>query len=527
MLKPLICLGFALALVGCQKSQPLHANHANHANEPPDIAWFDGSLEGAFIVAKRENRPVLLFWGAEWCPFCHTVKSTVFTRPDFIAQTKLFLPVYLDGDDEGAQKWGEQFRIQGYPTLIVLDSDRREIIRLGAGRDVAQYAAMLDLALEDLQPVDALLQSVADGKDLGINECRRLAYNSWELDTLESRDFAQRADQLQAAVAHCPADAMQERANLTIYAANYEAEAESAALAGPKAMPSTRLVGLTDQVAAILTQPALALVSAQALQTLDLSFFDAVRERGPKIAPMLGASYVAAMDVASSDARYVQADQLGFIDAKIRALNELNGPKYKLPKDFLATANARIDAALATEQNQYLRSGLVNASLNILEDVGDYSKAYQVANAEINRSHTPYYFQSDLAEIAEKLGHKDEAIDLLSRAYGGSQGAATRFQWGQLYVSGLLRMTPKDASRIQDASMQVLGELDGSDRIYRRARVRLEQLDMQLRAWNQTAKGAHSDVLQTLHTRMQQICVKIPDKEPARMSCDSFLNSSV
>jgi protein disulfide-isomerase len=180
----LMALGLLVLLASCHKSQPLHAQHASH--EPRDIAWFDGSLEGAFIVAKRENRPVLLYWGAEWCPFCHTMKSTVFPRPDFIAKSHLFLPVYLDGDDEGAQKWGEEFGIQGYPTLIVLDAEKHEIIRLGAGRDVAQYAAILDLALDNLQPADALLQTAAGGKVLNADECRRLAYNSWELDTLES-----------------------------------------------------------------------------------------------------------------------------------------------------------------------------------------------------------------------------------------------------------------------------------------------------------------------------------------------------
>src|ERR1700691_1148181 len=210
-----ICLSLLLVLAGCHKPPTPQAQHATHANEPRDIAWFDGSLQGAFIVAKRENRPVLLYWGAEWCPFCHTLKSKVFARPDFIAKSHLFLPVYLDGDDDGAQKWGEKFGIQGYPTLIVLDPDRHEIIRLGAGRDVAQYAAVLDLALENIQPVDALLQGAAGGKALSIEECRRLAYNSWELDTLESADFAGRASALMSAAADCPQDAQLERANLS------------------------------------------------------------------------------------------------------------------------------------------------------------------------------------------------------------------------------------------------------------------------------------------------------------------------
>jgi thiol-disulfide isomerase/thioredoxin len=520
------CLSLVLVLAGCSKSPPPHAQHATHANEPRDIAWFDGSLQGAFIVAKRENRPVLLYWGAEWCPFCHTLKSKVFSRPDFIAKSHLFLPVYLDGDDDGAQKWGEQFGIQGYPTLIVLDPDRHEILRLGAGRDVAQYAALLDMALEAVQPVDALLQATADGKALSADECRRLAYNSWELDTLDVKDYGQRADRLQSAVTQCPANLSLERASLTIYAAYYAANAEGDALDAPMAKPSTRLAALTDQVSGILAERSLAISSADALQILDDNFFKAVAARAGKFAPALRDSYVGAMDAASNDARYVEADQLGFIDAKLRALKLLGGPKYTLPADTLAAANMRIDAALEAEQNPFVRSGLVNAALDILEDSGEYPKAYQIAKAEIARASAPYYYEADLAEVAEKMGQKDEAVGLLDQAYRDSQGAATRFQWGQLYVSGLLRMTPKDSSRIQQAGSEVLAELDGPDRIYRRARVRLERLDRELRAWNAASKGQHGDVLQTLHARMQEICVKIPNDEPARASCDAFLKSA-
>jgi protein disulfide-isomerase len=210
----------------------------------------------------------------------------------------------------------------------------------------------------------------------------------------------------------------------------------------------------------------------------------------------------------------------------LRALKALNDSKYKYPKELTAQFDQRIDDALATEQNQWLRSGLVNASLDILEDTGDYNKAYDIAKAEIARSATPYYYEGDLAEIAEKLGHQDEAISLLDKAYRDSQGPATRFQWGQRYVSGLLRMAPKDSARIEQASTAVLSELDGPDRIYRRARVRLEDLDRDLRAWNDASKGQYNSVLQNLHTHMQEICVKIPDKEPARSSCEAFLKSA-
>jgi len=522
----LCALALLAALAACQQSQPPPATRVTHPNAPPGIAWFDGSVEQAFDAAKRERRPVLLYWGAQWCPFCHTLKSKVFSRPDFTAKTALFVPVYLDGDDAGAQKWAEQFGIQGYPTLIVLDAEQHELLRLGAGRDVSQYAAVLDLALADLQPVEGLLQAAASGTALDSNECRRLAYNEWQLDTLSEADYATRAERLQAAVAQCPADAKTERARLSIDAAYYAANAQSAALAAPKGAPSAQLSALIDQVQGILMEPELALESAEALQNLDESFFKAVRVRGGKLAPALRDDYVAAMNAAANDSHFVAADQLGFIDAKLRALLALGTPPNKLPPADVEDAKQRIDAALAAEQSPYVRAGLVNASLDILEDVGDLPKAYTIAQAEIGRSETPYYFQADLAEIAEKLGHKDEAISLLEQAYRGSRGAATRFQWGQLYVSGLLRMAPNDVMRIEDTGAQVLGELDGPDRIYRRARARLEKLDRELRAWDDAAKGQHQQVLHDLRARMQQICVKIPDKEAARASCDAFLKSA-
>jgi protein disulfide-isomerase len=519
-------LALLLLLGSCDKPPPPHAAHATHANEPPDIAWFDGSLDGAFIVAKRENRPVMIYWGAEWCPFCHTLKSTVFSRPDFIAKSKLFLPVYLDGDDDGAQRWGETFHIQGYPTLIIFDPDRHEIMRLGAGRDVAQYAAALDVALESVQPVDTLLQAAAGGKPLSLEECRRLADNSWELDTLEASSFATQAAALAAAANGCPQDALLERASLTIYAAYYAANAESDALDRPHAQPSPMLAGLQDQVNQLLSQPELAAGSADALAMLDDAFFKSVRARGGALPDQLRDRYAAVMGAAANDRRYVLADQLGFIDAELRALQDLARPKATLPKDVVALAHQRIDAALAAEQNPFVRSGLVNASLSILEDIGDLPAAYDIAHAEIARASAPYYYKADLAEIAEKMGRKDEALTLLDEAYRESQGAATRFQWGVLYVSGLLRMAPKDSARIADAGSSVLGELDGPDRIYRRARVRLERLDRELRAWNDAAKGTHGEVLQDLHGRMQGICIKIPAADAARASCDAFLKSA-
>src|SRR6185437_1793269 len=183
-MRPIRLALLLLAIAAASGCHPAHAPQSAAAargtvssDAPAQIAWFNGSVVDAFATAKRESKPVLLFWGAKWCPFCHTLKATVFRRTDFIAKTRLFIPVYLDGDDPGAQSWGEKFGVLGYPTLVVLDPDQHEILRLGAGRDVLQYALVLDVALAGLQPIDALLPLAASGKPLSAEQCRRLAYN--------------------------------------------------------------------------------------------------------------------------------------------------------------------------------------------------------------------------------------------------------------------------------------------------------------------------------------------------------------
>ncbi len=100
-----ISLGLCLVIgiAGCG-SKPDATKSA--ASQPAAIQWVEGAVTAAFARAAAEGKPVFLYWGAAWCPPCHELKATVFSRPEFIEKMKLFVPVYIDGDAPGAQKWG-------------------------------------------------------------------------------------------------------------------------------------------------------------------------------------------------------------------------------------------------------------------------------------------------------------------------------------------------------------------------------------------------------------------------------------
>ncbi len=186
--------------MGNPASTSAKSSKSANVGAEPGIAWYSGSVEAAFAAAKSQNKPVFLYWGAAWCPPCHELKATVFSRPDFIEKLKLFVPVFLDGDNPGAQKWGDRFGVSGYPTVLVLRADQSELARISGGMDLSQYAQLLDTVLGDVRPVNTILAALKSGgaRPMSQDDCHRLAYYGWDLTDNVSARFSALAQTLSA-----------------------------------------------------------------------------------------------------------------------------------------------------------------------------------------------------------------------------------------------------------------------------------------------------------------------------------------
>ncbi|MEO6080079.1 MAG: thioredoxin family protein [Steroidobacteraceae bacterium] len=513
-----LALCVVMGLAGCNKPGVPPPTVPAQATTNNSIKWFDGDVNAAFARAAAEGKPVFLYWGASWCPPCHELKATVFSRPDFIEKLKLFVPVYIDGDAPGAQKLGDEFHVSGYPSVVVLRADRTELARINGGMDLSQYAEVLDLVLGDVRPVKEILASLNDtAVPISRDDCRRLAYNGWESDGSPG-ELVETAARIQRAAQSCPADAQVERARLIAFAAAAASDAEEEQIAAGKA-PTPQLVARVQAVYELLADRDRALAAADALQYLGTSFFKAAKQALPDRGAQLLERWSTVMDSAAGDTRFAETDQLAAVGMKLRAIKELGDGQ--IPATAAAAARQRVDAALARGQSGYARAGVVNSSLFVLDTLGDVDRLYAVTEAEMKTSHYPYYYMLDLADIEEERGNKTQAVTWLERAYRESQGAATRFQWGTAYVQGLIRMQPQDETRIRDVALAVLGELDGPDRIHRRTAMRLTKLDTQLREWNKG--GAHKAAIAALRTRRDALCSAISAGDKARTDCEAFL----
>jgi protein disulfide-isomerase len=177
----------------------------------------------------------------------------------------------------------------------------------------------------------------------------------------------------------------------------------------------------------------------------------------------------------------------------------------------------------ASVTDVYARQAAINAAANLYVEAGMTDDADRLLTVELGKTRQPYYFMLSMAEVAQKTGRKQQAVQWLAKAYAGAEGPATRFQWGYNYLVGLLEMTPDDTATIERTGLSVLGELEGApDAFYQRTRIRLDQLDSKLLEWGRD--GERAAVIARLRARTAKICASLPEGDAGRANCQRFLN---
>ena len=106
-----------------------------------EVQWMT-DLSKAQAKAKAEKKIVMLdFTGSDWCGWCIKLHKEVFSKPEFAkyAKDNLVL-VEVDFPHEKKQTeelkkaneaLQEKYKIEGYPTIIVLDSQGQKIGETG------------------------------------------------------------------------------------------------------------------------------------------------------------------------------------------------------------------------------------------------------------------------------------------------------------------------------------------------------------------------------------------------------------
>lgn len=485
------------------------------------IVWFDGSVEDAFAAAKRDRRPVYLYWGAVWCPPCQEIKNTVFKSKQFIAQTELFIPVYLDGDTEQAQTWGETFGVKGYPTMIVFNPDGEEITRIPGGIDIARYNSILALSLNHMRPTSMLVQlALDDPQALQASDYQQLAYYSWGQDH-ESLPAGTSPDLFQQLATHARASDPEASARLHLQGLVLASES-----AGQDSTASAPMFD-AGQLQEILATPDLVIACwdylaywpEEIMAVLDVAGDERAELMDRWQGVVLAARYHEALSTAEQLGGWLPRLVFFFAD-------EEEGEDRVLPAEIIAGIRADGRKASDKTRNAYARQSVVSMISYLYRSAKLTEDARQLLLAELDRSASPYYFMSSLASLAEQDDKIAESLEWRRQAYQTSQGKATRFQWGANYVSALVRLRPENDGKILAAAMDVLDDLAAAGEPFAGRNLRgLKRLNGTLRAWDEEQAGnaGGSGRLDEFAARLDALCSDQPSGSQGQMNCTTLL----
>jgi tetratricopeptide (TPR) repeat protein len=103
---------------------------------PPPMGWLEGSqgLRRAQEIRGESKLPILVYFRTDWCPHCKKLERRVFPDAQVMQELRRVVRVRIN-PERGAENRavGKEFRVKGYPHLVLLSplAGRRDRLRLG------------------------------------------------------------------------------------------------------------------------------------------------------------------------------------------------------------------------------------------------------------------------------------------------------------------------------------------------------------------------------------------------------------
>jgi thiol:disulfide interchange protein len=149
------CSLATIALSGCDSwvvpNKPTATSApAQQTTTAPTVA-FSLDHDAALARAQRTGQPVLLFFTAEWCKYCHQLADEVLSLPSIQDLTRSFQCIQIDADAQPALC--KQYGVTGFPTLICLGPQGQLTARIVGKQSPAFVQSTLQMVLRT--PVQA------------------------------------------------------------------------------------------------------------------------------------------------------------------------------------------------------------------------------------------------------------------------------------------------------------------------------------------------------------------------------------
>jgi thiol:disulfide interchange protein len=109
-----------------------------------EILWAK-SYEAGLARVRAEKKPVMIDLYTDWCGWCKKLDEDVYPNESVAALSKAFVCIKLNPEKD--KKNGKKFKVEGFPTIIFLNTKGEEINRIGGYLPAPKFAEEMKKAL--------------------------------------------------------------------------------------------------------------------------------------------------------------------------------------------------------------------------------------------------------------------------------------------------------------------------------------------------------------------------------------------
>jgi thiol:disulfide interchange protein DsbD len=106
-------------------------------------------MDVARSQAARDNKLVMVEFYASWCGWCKRLEARTLSDERVVRALAAVVPVRLDGEGAG-QAEAARLGVRGYPTIVFMASDGREVGRIPGYLDPEPFLQELTDVLKRL-----------------------------------------------------------------------------------------------------------------------------------------------------------------------------------------------------------------------------------------------------------------------------------------------------------------------------------------------------------------------------------------
>jgi len=132
-----------LFVAACTQRASDSGASATGTHDAESAIWFGGSYEDGLAQARASSKLMFIDFNTSWCPPCRKLEKETFSQPEVQTELARMVSMTIDAESPAGVPLARKYRISGYPEMIVLEPDGKELGRISGFQPPDEFLARI------------------------------------------------------------------------------------------------------------------------------------------------------------------------------------------------------------------------------------------------------------------------------------------------------------------------------------------------------------------------------------------------